>query len=113
LITKRIRSSNCPWFNNHIKALISARDKAYKNWKKYKIDFLLNNYKMLRNRTVLAIRKSKENYANRKLDTRLRTKVLWKNLKTLGVCSSTSSNCTEDPDFLNRKFLSHNRTHNE
>lgn len=71
-----------PWFNNDVKRAIIERDLAFAAYK----DGLVprQTYKQLRNAATNLIKRAKATYLNAKLDTRLGSKTIWKNLHSIG-----------------------------
>jgi len=63
LVRKRIINTDVPWFNSNIRKLIIDRNKANKNWKRFKINALFEIYRKIRNKTISAIRFAKRTYA--------------------------------------------------
>ncbi len=74
---KRVKSTHQPtWLNNEVKQALRERDRLRKNndWE---------NYKIMRNKTLALIRKSKKEYYNEAVKNGTSTKHIWKNLKMI------------------------------
>jgi len=103
-----INASSCPWFTFTVKNAIKNKNKAYAKWKRSLSNNDFNLYKSARNHANCVIRQSKINYFNKKLDSSLPSKALWKNLKQLNVHKKTHSECQLDPNDLNDFFSNTN-----
>ncbi len=70
-----LKSTHQPtWLNNEVKQALRERDRLRKNndWE---------NYKIMRNKTLALIRKSKKEYYNEAVKNGTSTKHIWKKLK--------------------------------
>lgn len=81
-------SSVKPWFMNEIKRAITERDLAYLAFKNGVVPRL--HYTRLRNAATALIKQAKTNFLKPKLDIRLGSKAIWKNLRNVGVVSSNN-----------------------
>jgi len=81
-------SSIKPWFTDEIKRSIIERDLAYAAYKNGIVPRL--HYTQLRNAATSLIKRAKSDYLKPKLDSRLGSKAIWRNLKSIGVVSSSN-----------------------
>lgn len=107
LKTKTVKAKEHPWFTNSIKALITKRNQAYKSWKRFRLDVLLNVYRVLRNQVTSEIREAKRRFYAPRLDSSLTGRKLWKNLRDIGMGKRVNRNLPNiDCNELNRNFTS-------
>ena len=74
-------SKHRPWFNEHIKDLISKRDVAFSRWKRFKTNELYCGYKSARNKGSFEICKAKQNYYSNKFKGIAVSKKTWQSIK--------------------------------
>ena len=91
-----IKSNDSPWITCHIKHLIRNRKRIYRQFKNTHLAHYWTKYKIMRNKAVKEIRKSKQDYFD-KLDRQLSSdnhdpKLFWKTSKqVLNLDKSSSS----------------------
>ena len=107
LKTKTSKNNSRPWFNTQIKNLINDRNDAYNRWKKFKTVELHNNFRFLRNKTTLEIRKCKIKFYKDKFTNIIDSKKKWNAIKEMGICNKNQENNTSaiNIDDLNEKFI--------
>lgn len=106
--TVSIRNKACPWFTSAVLSALKSRNKLYSKWKQNRSQLNWVAYKVARNKATYIVRESKRNYYSSKLSTSLPPKMLWKNLRNIGIGNKGCSNCPLDPDELNNYFLANN-----
>ncbi|XP_067631924.1 uncharacterized protein [Eurosta solidaginis] len=99
------------WFNNRILQLIKKRNNAYKYWKRNPSTERWREYKKLRNKLTTDLRQAKINYLKTKFNDNVPSKILWKNLKSLGVRPKADKACVIDANLMNSYFIGINRRH--
>uniref|UniRef100_W8B6W6 Putative RNA-directed DNA polymerase from transposon X-element n=3 Tax=Ceratitis capitata TaxID=7213 RepID=W8B6W6_CERCA len=99
------KSMSCPWFTSKSLKSIKLRNKLHSIWKKKPTLENWNAFKSARNRATLVIRNEKRAYFNKKLNSGLSTKVLWRNIKRLGVHCKENVECSLEANVVNDAFL--------
>lgn len=107
LKTKLKRNIQEPWFDARIKELISRRDNAFKNYKRFKTSYLYNIFRLARRDVVKHIRQAKASYFNQKFSSALDNKAKWREIRKIGIGQGNSGNICSDVnvDVLNDKFV--------
>lgn len=100
VVTKVLRTQNCPWFTPQIKMLIMERERFYKKFKRIPSDFNRRQFTYARNRVSNAIRNTKRAFFTKQLDTQLNPKTLWKNLRSVGVIDGETPKCPFNPNDM-------------
>lgn len=110
LRTSNSRKESNKWFTPNIAKSMLERDLAHGDWRRalpeHK-DQAWERFRILRNQTTALISRTKAQYVNRFLDSRLPSKTLWKRVRHVVVVKETGP-ITSDfhPDEVNRVFLS-------
>ena len=110
LKTKRVRKKHSPWLNEFIYKLIKERDKMKEKAKFNDSEIFWKEYKRLKNKVTLEIRKSKKKYYSEQLGQCRDRNQSWKILKSVIPSSSSSSAFSHDPDEnakLSHEFNAH------
>ena len=109
LMTKIILNKINPWMTTQIMNLRIRRDSAYKVWKRNRhssrSSVLYSNFTAIRNQLTTLIRITKKNYYSPKLDLSLSSKVLWKNLRSIGVGDKCEDKSDILPNILKESFF--------
>lgn len=101
-----VRSDGNPWFDSTMERLIADRNSVYRSWRRLRTKDLKTRWKSLRIKITQSIRNAKARYFGIRLDPKLPLRMLWKNLRSLGVCDSTDSTTLHTPDVFNAYFTS-------
>lgn len=83
----RIKQKTERWINTDILKSIKDRDKAFREFKKYKTEEKYSVFKEFRNKTQSLIFNAKRDYFKDKLENDKDSKSLWRSLKDLGMPS--------------------------
>ena len=108
--TKRVRKKQSPWLNETIFKLIKERDKMKERAKMKKSQVYWKEYKRLKNKVTLEIRKNKKKYYLEQLSQCKDRNQSWKILKTVIPNKKSKSNFAHDPEEkakLAREFNTH------
>jgi len=95
-----------PWFTPDIKALLVARDKARRTWRRKKTSATYSSFKKLRNQAKQAIKTAKQAYFHLIFDNVRSDKETWSQLRTLGLIRNKVRTLplTIPPEVLNIHF---------
>lgn len=104
-------TSRKPWFTDDSKQAITERDVEYAACKNGVV--ARANYTQLRNTARKMIRQAKENYMKPKLDLSLGTRTIWKNLRAVGIVSSSQVKSCFTADEYNVYLTSNPSTHSK
>lgn len=104
LRTQKVTKIGQPWFSNVVYKALIERDIAYRCWIRYKTEESHRSFKILRNKAVLEIRRAKYRYCLPRLDWRLGSRNIWRNLRALNVVASRDS---APPPFTCEEFNQH------
>ena len=110
LVTKASIYKINPWMNNNIMKLRQSRDAAFKFWKQRRQLFcapvLFKRYVSIRNQVTATIRRCKKDYFAKKLNPCLPSKILWNNLRSVGVSAHNNDDpCDLSPNSLINNFF--------
>lgn len=106
LKTKFCKHRTNEWCTRDIIQLMNKRDAEYKRWKRFRLTYIYNNFRNLRNQVVSKIRQAKRAYFSVRFSRNLDPKKLWKNLKDIGVGRNKKQDLGNiDPDQLNIDFV--------
>lgn len=109
VITRTLSSHSKPWMTREIMQLRCERDKALKLERRFRLHPDRKTFKKkascARNLVNSKIDAAKKEYYQQKLDPNLPSKDLWKNLKSIGVSSSSDAKCTIPPNELINSFF--------
>lgn len=101
LVTKIVKPRCCPWYSNGLKLQILERERFYRRYKRNPSEYNRRQYTFARNKVTLLVRASKRSYLLKKLDPKLSSKELWKNLKEVGVAGDKNlSKCSFSPEEM-------------
>jgi Reverse transcriptase (RNA-dependent DNA polymerase) len=97
-----------PWFNVAIERAMRERDICYAVWKARKTDSDKARLKLIRRKVTRLVRGAKISYMAKFLNPSLPSRVLWKNLKMVGVAEDKldSGPIIFSPDELNNFYSS-------
>jgi Reverse transcriptase (RNA-dependent DNA polymerase) len=108
--TKKVIPKNYvnPWFNRLIETAIRERDICYAVWKTRKTTEDKTRLDNVRKNVVRLVKNAKRSYYARLLNPSLPSKILWKNLKSIGVTENQhdSGPIIFSPDQLNNFYCS-------
>lgn len=96
-ITRVLKPQSCPWFTNQLKLLIQERERFFRRFKRMPSEYNRCQYIFARNRVTAMVRSSKRSYFLKRLNPKLNSKVLWNNLKDVGVVDNDRPRCTFSP----------------
>ena len=94
--TKRVRKQHSPWLTEHVFKLIKERDKVKAKARLNKSETYWKQYKRLKNKVTLMIRKCKKKYFAEKLSQCNDRNQSWKVLKSFMPNKSSSSSFSHD-----------------
>lgn len=110
----KVTKARAPWLTDTLKIMMRHRDDAKSKYKISKSQTDWENYKLLRNQTLAALRAEKKAYINF-INSKNDPKTMWNTLKNFNVKPST---CHEiplniaNPDAINDYFISTRQTNN-
>lgn len=105
MVTKTISSTDNPWMTLEIRNLRKQRDAAFSKWKQTKQPEHRESFNRLRNLVTSKIKTSKTNFYVKKLDPRQPARVLWKQLRQLGIAEKPQISCEVNPNTLINSFF--------
>lgn len=94
----------CPWFSKTIETSIKQREIAFKNWKLNRTNLNFETWRLIRNRTNQMICRAKSNYVFQRLNPKLPSKQIFKNLKSFGHIDSSNDKPNYTVDEFNEYF---------
>lgn len=100
VLVKPLNKNNQPWFDSRVQLAIDERNIAKRMWKNNRSLRNHNEFIRLRNKAARIIKTTKIAYYAPRLNDKLPSRVLWKNLKSIGI-SSTENHL---PPFSNYQF---------
>lgn len=98
------RKFSQPWFSNTVYSALMDRDIAYRVWIRHRTEEHHQTFRILRNKAALEIRRAKARYCLPRLDWKLGSRILWRNLRTMNVVESENS---MPPPFTCEDFNQH------
>jgi len=103
--TVKVKNNGNPWFTEEIKQKITERNRAYSQWKRFRLQDDYLKYKCLKNNLAKAIKNAKLKFYEKKFSDALCAKQTWKNIKDIGIGGRESAkNDLANLDELNQKF---------
>lgn len=112
LRTRSAVNRDNPWFNREIEDHIKLRNHLFERWKRYRMQAIYDQYKLMKKETNRLIFCAKQQYYVRKLSSSCQRKK-WEVLKEINVVNARESpmgNCI-DVDELNERFVGIGRHH--
>ncbi|XP_075157728.1 uncharacterized protein LOC142230995 [Haematobia irritans] len=101
LKTKRVSSNSKPWFNDEARIAIRERDLAFSRWKRFRTSSLREEFRVLRKRANVGIRRAKTRYFYDRFSSALGSKHTWRIIREIGLGKDSGSDDLVDVDELN------------
>ena len=103
--TVKLKNNGNNWFTEEIKQKITERNRAYSQWKRFRLQDDYLKYKLLKNNLTKAIKIAKLKFYEKKFNDALCAKQTWRNIKDIGIGGRESAiNDLANLDELNQKF---------